>query len=228
MSTRSDSRRPVLQCELLESRLVPDATSFVKSLYVNLLNRTADSSGLANWVSQIQSGGLSNAQVADDFWRSTEHRIIEVTAYYENFLGRAPDPSGLAFWVNEMTSGTLNEIGVAERILSSSEYLSSHNTPAIFIQGLYLDVLARLPSASESVAWENVLATAGAGVVAADILTSAEAYTGIINNDYLTYLGRTADASGLAHWLSKLETGQGTVETVADGILGSAEYANLH
>src|SRR5690349_17465058 len=66
-------RRANLAVEHLEDRLVPDATSFVTSLYQNLLNRAPDSGGLANYLQELQNGE-SHEQVATEIWRSPEHR----------------------------------------------------------------------------------------------------------------------------------------------------------
>jgi hypothetical protein len=227
MDHKQSSRRTLLQCERLEDRLVPDATSYVKSLYVNLLNRTADTGGLNHFVSEIQSG-VSNQQVALEIWRSPEHRGIQVDSFYQLFLGRAADATGRAFWVNQLLSGTLSELGVAANFLTSAEYLATHNTPTAYITGLYLDILGREASASEQAFWQNALLNFGDAAVTAGILTSGEAYTDIITNDYVKYLNRTPDANGLGHFLSQLDTGVGTVESVAESILGSTEYANTH
>jgi hypothetical protein len=217
-----------LTCEQLEDRLALDATSFVKALYQNILGRTADSSGLAFWVNQIQNNGLSNQEVAADIWRSTEHRRDEVNAYYQTYLHRTPDASGLAFWANELTNGVYNEQGVQTLFMTSAEYIAQHGTPSTFVQGLYLNILSRLPTANELSFWENALATYGAIDVAGSILTSTESYTNLIDSYYANYLNRTVDASGLDNWLSKLQSGSGSVESVAESILGSVEYANIH
>jgi Domain of unknown function (DUF4214) len=228
MSSTRTNGRTALSCEQLEDRLALDATSFVKALYQNVLGRSADSSGLAFWVNQIQSNGLSNQQVASDIWGSTEHRRDEVNSYYETYLHRAPDASGLAFWANELLNGTYNEQGVQTLFMSSAEYIAAHNTPGTFVQSLYLNILSRLPTAGELSFWENTLAIDGAIDVTGSILTSTESYTNLIDSYYANYLNRTVDASGLDNWLSKLQSGSGTVESVAESILGSAEYANVH
>lgn len=228
MSSTTANRKTNLNCEPLEDRLALDATSFVKSLYLNILGRTADSGGVAFWVDQIQNNGLSNQDVATDIWRSTEHRTAEVNAYYENYLHRAADASGLAFWANELGNGTYNEQGVKTPFMTSNEYIAAHSTAGVFIQGLYLNILSRLPSAREVTFWENGLANFGATAVTASILTSTESYRNLINSYYSNYLNRTVDANGLDNWLSKLQSGTGTVESVAESILGSTEYANIH
>jgi hypothetical protein len=56
---------------------------------------------------------------------------------------------------------------------------------------------------------------------------SNEAASDIVTSDYLKYLNRSPDASGLVFWVSQLQSG-GSPATVATGILGSAEYAATH
>jgi len=216
-----------LSFEKLEDRLVPDATSFVTSLYQNLLNRGPDAGGLASWVAAINAGA-TNQQVATAFWQSPEHRSIEVTGYYQTFLGRAPDSGGLGGWVNLLNTGQLNEQGVEIAILTSTEYLNNHPTSDSFVTGLYLNILNRAPQPFEVVLWQNILSQSNVTFVTASILTSSEKYLDIINNYYETYLNRAPDPAGQQAWLNNLVAGPGTIETVAEAILGSAEYAQLH
>src|SRR5437016_3127058 len=88
MSSRSHTlRSAVLSIEPLEERLALDATSFVKALYRDVLNRTPDTQGLNFWVQRLQSGS-TNLQVATFFWESAEHRGLEVDQYYQTYLNR--------------------------------------------------------------------------------------------------------------------------------------------
>lgn len=227
MSHNQSIRRPALQCEQLEDRFAPSAASYVTSLYQNVLGRAPDAGGLAFYVKEI-NGGLNNQAVATQIWDSPEHRGDEVDSYYETFLHRSADASGRAHWVNLFLNGTLNEQGVELGFLDSPEYVAAHGTPAAFISGLFLDILARSPTTVEQVFWEGALQRFDGLTVAADILTSTESYTDIISSDYRKYLNRGPDPNGLGFWLAKLQTGQGTVESVAEGILGSGEAAALH
>jgi hypothetical protein len=223
------TRQVALSCELLENRLVPDATSFVTSLYTNVLYRAPDAPGLALYVQELQNGA-TNQQIAQQFWDSPEHRGVEVDAYYRLFLHRFADDGGRTFWVNELVSGAMNEVQVETKFLSSPEYMNmlSHSTSLLYINGLYLDVLGRLANADDLTYWENVQQTFGAEAVATGIVTSAEAYTDVLSADYVRFLNRTPDQSGLNYFLGQLESGKGTVESVAEAILGSAEYAAGH
>jgi hypothetical protein len=225
MSSPTIIRTP-LQCEQLETRLALNATSYVTSLYENLLNRAPDSAGLTFWVNQINSG-MSNFQVAQDFWRSPEHRAIEVESYYTNYLDRAADTIGLNFWVNQMLKGE-PEVDVVAQFLTSGEYIALHPTPDAYISALYADILSRVPSATELVFWENELAVNGAGTVTAGILLSRESAIDIVSFDYQAYLERQPDVTGLNYWVNQLLNNTASVETVAEGIIGSAEYAALH
>jgi hypothetical protein len=227
MHHNQSDRQSALQCEQLEDRLTPNATSYVTSLYLNLLNRAPDAAGLAFYVGEINNG-LNNQAVATQIWDSPEHRGDEVDFFYQTFLHRSADAGGRAFWVNELLSGQMNEQGVELGFLFSPEFVATHSTPAAYITTVYIDVLGRLPSAAELVTWEDNLAVFGGKAVSASILTSTESYEDIITQDYVQFLGRTPDLNGLAFWLTKLQSNQGTVESVAEGILGSAEYAADH
>ena len=88
---RNYRARPTL--ESLEPRLVLDNTTFVHNIYHDLLNRAPDPSGNALWISQLNSG-FSRQLLSIFFWRSVEHRQLEVNAFYQNILGRAPDGPG--------------------------------------------------------------------------------------------------------------------------------------
>jgi hypothetical protein len=217
----------VLGVEQLEERLVLDATSFVTALYRDVLNRSPNTDGLNFWVQQLQSG-TSNLQVATDFWESAEHRGLEVDQYFQTYLNRAADGSGRAYWVNRLLTGVSDEVGVQLGLLDSTEYVALHSTPGAYVTGVYLGVLGRLPSSQDQGFWENVLATQGAAVVSAEIVTSTESFTHIIDGYFTTFLRRSADASGQAFWLANLQNNQATLTSVAEGFLGSTEYANLN
>src|SRR5436309_10175234 len=82
---------------------------FVTRFYSNVLGRSPDSAGKAQWVSLINAN--CNAQefdsIARGFFDSTEFRTVKplsltglVTTLYQTFLGRNPDPTGLAGWAS--------------------------------------------------------------------------------------------------------------------------------
>jgi hypothetical protein len=228
MSQARNSSTRKFDVELLENRLVPNATTFVTSLYTNLLNRAPDAAGLAGWVNLINSGAASNQQVATAIWDSAEHRAVEVTGYYVTLLRRNPDAPGLNNWVNLMLNGTLNEQGVETAFVTSTEYINNHPTQDLYIAGLYRDILGRLPSIAEINLWLPTLNLSGTVFVAEAFITSTERFVDVIDFYYISYLNRSPDIPGLNGWLFALQTNQATVESVAEAILGSAEYAQKH
>ena len=99
--------------EALESRLVLSSTvlptvpspapfagagnesAIVEGLYHNILGRVADSAGLASWAAQLKpKPGESAAQVAGQFFQSTEYTTDVVESYYTTYLGRVGDTGG--------------------------------------------------------------------------------------------------------------------------------------
>jgi hypothetical protein len=196
----------------------------VTGLYRDLLHRAPDMAGLSHWMQMIQMGA-SDQQVATDIWRSAEHRGDEVDAFYAQFLGRAADASGRANWVNQLMSGMVDELGLMVDLLASREYVVTHNSPAAFVNGAFTTVLGRMPNMTEQAFWMNMLQMQGPANVARGIATSMESDTRIVDSYYQSFLGRGPDASGLNHWVMQLQTGRGTLESVAEGFLGSVEYA---
>ena len=127
----------------------------VTNLYETLLDREPDAGGLAYWLSLLDSGTLTLAQVQNDFVTSQEYiskhpappppppapiatppalpvdpNVAVVTGLYETLLDREPDPGGLAYWVNLLDSGTLTLAQVQNDFVTSQEYISKHPAPA--------------------------------------------------------------------------------------------------
>ncbi len=151
---------------------------YVNILYHQVLGRVADVDGLNAWVFQLDAG-VSRTQVADEIWRSPEHRGLQVDQFYLTFLHRTADPAGRAGWVNFFLSGA-SETDVAAAFLTSGEYQATHASAAAFAAGLYQDALNRPADASGLAAWEAVLGSgASREQVALEFLTSAESSQGV-------------------------------------------------
>lgn len=93
-------------------------------LYMAALDRTPDSSGLANWTNLLRSGADLD-DVANGFVTSAEFQSRYgdldnseyVTQLYQNVLNRTPDASGFSNWVAHLESGETREavlIGFSE------------------------------------------------------------------------------------------------------------------
>jgi hypothetical protein len=205
-----------------------NSTTFVTGLYQDLLDRTPNAVELNSWVDAIMANGLTDQQVATAIWHSAEHRGIEVDNLYLTILGRTADAAGRQAWMNALLSGQVNELGLENLFFNSAEFQSKNGTPAAFITAVYTDALGRPPSAADEANWQATLAAFGANAVTTGVLTSAESFDRMITLDYSSYLGRTPSSVELDSYLSQLQAGRASIETAAEIILGSAEYASKH
>lgn len=104
-------------------------TSFVSRLYLLIMGRKADSSGLESWVSILLSGKKTASEVVVKFFTSEEWKNREttdegfVTAAYQAVLGREPDEGGLTGWVNALANGK-DRMDVLSGFLKSDEFAS--------------------------------------------------------------------------------------------------------
>jgi hypothetical protein len=96
-------------------------TLFVAGLYNEVLGRNPDA-GIAGWVSALDAGTLSEAQVAAIFINSGEALKDVVDAYYMAYLARPADSAGEAGWVQALQSGQATLDSVAALFLGSAEY----------------------------------------------------------------------------------------------------------
>jgi Domain of unknown function (DUF4214)/Immunoglobulin domain len=83
-------------------------SDYVSALYVNVLGRPADPTGLANWVAQLD-GGASRGQVLIGFTESPEAVIrfgpaVRTFLSYFTFLNAAPAQSDLDYWNSYLTT----------------------------------------------------------------------------------------------------------------------------
>ena len=192
------------------------------AIYQDVLGRQPSSADVSFWVAAL-NGGVTRLVMAQAIWESPEHRGIEIDQYYGQYFNRAADPAGRAYWVTLMGLG-VSETAVGLQFLSSPEYALAHPTLESYLIGLYQDVFGRVPDLGGVLFWQ---AQSGAGAsrtqLASGFLTSPEAYIDWLNISYTKYLGRLPDAFGVATLLTALESGQATLQSVAEGILASDE-----
>jgi len=200
---------------------------FLTQVYLDLLQRPVDPSGLASWSSAL-AAGTTRTQVVADIENSQEYRTLEVQYLYGFLLNRSADSAGMAGWVS-----FLNQGGTYEQLeaifLGSNEYFAqrSGSTNAGFLQRMYDDLLQRPIDPSGASAWGQMLANGGArGAVAADILGSAESNADEVQALYHWTLRRGADGSGLNTFTTDLQNGA-SYEAIMATLAGSAEYFGL-
>ena len=83
--------------------------------------------------------------VAAGIVHSPENYGNFVTSLYENYLGRPPDPAGFTDWLGQLEQGRSPE-EVEAGVVASPEYILEHgNDAALWLTGLYEDLLGREP-----------------------------------------------------------------------------------
>ncbi|MBC7763122.1 MAG: DUF4214 domain-containing protein, partial [Candidatus Saccharibacteria bacterium] len=200
------------------------AISFAKSVYVDVLGRTAGDSEVTFW-GRLLMGGTSTTSVASGFVNSDEYRLQRITAAYRGILGRNGDVQGIANWLSLMQQGVLQTDDVDKYFLASDEYrLASGGTDSSFVSALYLHLLGRPITAGEIPFWTNISASSGRLAVVDGIWHSMESARSRITAMYFTYLGRYPDEAGLANWASiAIDRGDASVRWQ---LIGSQEYWN--
>jgi hypothetical protein len=97
----------------------------------------------------------------------------------------------------------------------------------VYVENLYETLLDRIAD-SGAAGWVSMLnGGARPSAVVLGIESSAEYRTAEVDGLYETYLHRMADPSGLQNGLNLLNAG-GTVEQLAEFLIGSPEYFQLH
>jgi uncharacterized delta-60 repeat protein len=198
---------------------------FVEQLYLDLLQRPVDASGLASWTGMLDQG-VSHAQVITAIQSSLEYRTLVVGDLYQLVLGRAVDASGLSTWVSFLNRG-----GTAEQVesflLGSDEFFAAHGSDITqgFLPALYQTALRRPIDTSGAQSWSQALQSGSLSrqAVAAAVLASLESDRLEAQNLYMQFLHRAADPGGLSNFSNALQQGV-SKEQVALLFLNSAEY----
>jgi SpoIID/LytB domain protein len=199
------------------------ARSFARALYVDVLGRDGDPSGIEHWTS-VTAAGVSRYAVAMAFAGSTERYGRWVRELYPAALLRAPEPGAEAIWSNHLANGgTLNNLYAS--VYGSDESLAAlgNGDVGAWVDGVYRNLLGRGAGPEERSIWAARAAQYGRPAVVMAISQSAEACNRRLDGYYRAVLGRPADAGGLSTWGPHL-AGNGDVTIVA-AIASSAEYA---
>lgn len=179
-----------------------------------LLGHSLDATTAAAFQVQIEAGA-TRAQLAQQLWNLPENLANRVTVLYSSILHRAPTIAQRDAQV-ALISGGATEKQIARELLLSAEYNASHATNALFVDGLYADLLGRAADSAGRAAWLTALSTTHTRAQAIDaFLASAE------------YNGRMANLLSLQLLLHSAGAPPGAFDagTFAQAILSSDEFA---
>jgi hypothetical protein len=188
---------------------LPPKQQVVAALYLDILGRSADPTGLAEF-SQLIVSGVPVNDVIDAMMASNEYQTKVVNDLYMKYLGRPVDSSGLTSALGFLESGGQVEVLAAHIIASPEFYNKAGGTDEGFLKALYLDVLGRpidpvalstdLVALGDQVPGVLRVPTASRQEIALNVLLSDEAALVAVEAAYQTYLGRPADSSALPAW----------------------------
>ena len=109
-------------------------TSWISSLYLNVLNRVPSTAEMTSWDQLLQNGG-SRTAVATALVTGAEVYGLEVTSTFEQLLGRDPEPAEMFSWVSQMQQGLTPSQMLAD-VAGSPEYIADQTvtpeTPVTF------------------------------------------------------------------------------------------------
>jgi len=202
---------------------------YISQVYLDLLQRSVDASGLANWTAFLDRGN-SHIALVQAIEGSPEYRALIVRYLYGYVLGRTAEDAGMNNWVNFLNQGGTAE-QVEANLLGSDEYFvyrtGANGTNEVFLQMLYRDALHRVIDSSGMETWRQALPNGTSrSAVAASVLASVESDRMEVQSLYSWFLRRTADSGGLDTFTGSLQNGVAN-EAIIATLLGSDEYFSL-
>jgi M6 family metalloprotease-like protein len=215
-----------------------DPVDFVTQQYMDFLRRAPDSAGLNFWVTKLNAGTTTRAQVIESMMYSNEFRgrFGPLVRLYTAYFQRVPDYAGLMYWFDRMypNSGAATSLSqVSDAFAQSGEFVNTYGPldNAGFITRVYQNVLGRTPDAAGYTYWLGQL---NAGTPRGQVMTAfsesaenqnATANSLLITMGYVGMLRRSPDAVGYAWWLAEVNAGRTSVLSLITGFLNSPEYA---
>lgn len=160
-------------------------TQFVDVLYHNLRGVSGSADETAGWVTRLDGGQMTRADVAAYFAQSAEEEratastlaqgiwdrdenAISIAHLYDAAFDRLPDAGGLANWVTQAHRDNVGMNAIAASFLNSNEAASLRTLDdASFINEIYQNALGRNAEAGGLAAWLGHLA---AGETRADVM----------------------------------------------------------
>jgi len=183
-----------ISASLLAQTTVDDAQSdedFVSALFDNGADRPADLRELSQWLTGLNMGSETRAQLLlrfadsavmqlhDRWYGATVHvadtEIGALVRLYDTLFDRAPDQAGLNFWIGASESG-VGLADIADAFVGGAEGQFGAMSNAEFVAHLYQAGLERTASQAEVAGWAGMIddGTLDRGDVLLAIADSAE------------------------------------------------------
>lgn len=98
------------------------AHSFITALYDDLLERTADSGGVAYWKEHLRTGRLTRSGVAENFYASIESRRDRVVSLHQEIFGSGISGTARDTWAARLA--WIGDVALAAEFAASNTYWS--------------------------------------------------------------------------------------------------------
>ncbi|HET6883851.1 MAG TPA: GDSL-type esterase/lipase family protein [Pirellulales bacterium] len=211
-----------------QTPLITDATpysaAFAEAVFRDALGRTADASGLAWFVQQLDSG-LYPQQLAMAAVHSDEYMADTVQSAYQQSLERAAEPGAINYWSNTLNGGLREEQLQAALVASDEFYARAGGNDTAWVSAAYQTLLGRAPEAS-AVDWATRQLALGAsrGNLALTLAFSSEAERRFADGAYARYFHVSPNSSALDLWTAQLIDGQVTRQLFAGELMSTEAY----
>lgn len=109
--------------------------SNLSELYIAFFNRAPDASGLAYWANQLQSGGVTLSQIAEN-WMTSQGETTQkypssisntdfINDIYRNILGREADLGGANYWQQQLENQSVSRDSFILSLINGAKANSS-------------------------------------------------------------------------------------------------------
>jgi len=177
---------------------------YVDFVYVGLLHRHADPTGIRYWSGRL-GAGVSRSDFANQIAHSLEWTRVVAQDLYRLALGRIPDPAGLDYWAALVSHG-LPTAAVAASLFGSPEaWHLGGGTPEGAVDRTYRLLLGRPADAVGLAYWSGELRRGVPFTMVAFALYQAwENRMFRVAHLYRVLLERNPDGAGQAFWADQL------------------------
>ena len=206
----------------LNSTASADA-AFVVSAYLTFTGTSPSATTVATDVFEMELGKLTQAQLVSQLYFSGQFIGQEISNMYQSILGTAPTASQLSAAAAQLQAG-VSLTTLEANLLTSSAYLQAHTSPDSLVIGLDQSILGSTPSISSmNLQVQSLGATTWTTYVQSQV-TSSQALTIIIQEDYEGILGRAPSSAELNAWISAFQNNQATPDGMLQYLFSSAEF----
>jgi hypothetical protein len=200
---------------------------YIKTLYLDILNREADPASLNFFLNQLSSSQMNRQQLATAILTSQEGLSRKVADFFKEILGRTNNPTQLEIqpFSSLITSNSGSSLNARAAMLGSQEFFTTFgkNNNTDLVKAWYKILLDREADPAGLSLFSGALNSTPKTTVALQFLNSTEFRQSFVKKLYKKYLNREVDQTGLSFFVNFLSSGAADLQLEAS-LLGSNEY----